>query len=339
MIAGQPTAVVTVAYENNGNPVKKELPAYNIFGATDDFGNQFYDNIANDAISGINEFIVGVGGTVLTAAQFASFGTIVGSGARLGIAGGGTVDLTASNVNLTEPINIFATGWEGTTLIGNDNTFTMEASQFGNDTLKASNATSVAFWAGERVDTLVSGTGNGVFYAGYGLAAGSIVEGNGNNNNTFIAFGDISGATIYGVQTLQARRGLTLNSLELNEFSTIINPGAITAATGGTYSIAGKGCSVVNMIVGSNLGTTLIGNNANAETLTASQTANDTLQAGNGSSDILNGGGGSDTLIAGTGSDTLNGGSGNTTYVVGPTFTQDVINSTSAQATIDFGTG
>jgi hypothetical protein len=59
------------------------------------------------------------------------------------------------------------------------------------------------------------------------------------------------------------------------------------------------------MAAATNDGVTLIGNDANHQSLYASTSGNDTLEAGGGYSDYLYGGGGVDTLIGGSGSDTF----------------------------------
>ena len=80
------------------------------------------------------------------------------------------------------------------------------------------------------------------------------------------------------------------------------------------------------MTAGSDSGTTLIGNDAGSETLTASQFGNDTLQAGNGADDVLVAGEGEDTLIGGSGGDTfvLSSGFIGTIYKFSPGDTVDV---------------
>ncbi len=309
--------------------------------------------ITQDNITNVQELgIEGNGPLILTAAQFGQFSTLTGGG-TFAILGGGTVTLTNA---LLQPggnqsdngFNIAAFGWEGTTIIDDSTNFgsrQLIASLFGNDTLESPNGGDILV-AGEGVDTLIGGNSSNYsgnyFTAQYGLAAGSTVQAAG-SNNTLNASGDISGATITGVQSLFINGQVTLNATELSQFSSV-GAGTIKAATGGTYSLAGGGASQINMIAGSNSGTTLIGHNANSETLTASQSGNDTLQAGNGTGDTLIGGGGTDTLIAGTGTDTLNGGTGYTSYKFGSTFAQDVVNNTYGGGTyangeIDFGSG
>jgi Ca2+-binding RTX toxin-like protein len=90
----------------------------------------------------------------------------------------------------------------------------------------------------------------------------------------------------------------------------------MTAATGGTYSLANKSVTgTFDLTAGSNDGTTLIGNANTPQILTASLAGNDTLIGGTGG----------DNFYAGTGIDTITGhGIGNTLYASGD-LTHDVI--------------
>lgn len=154
------------------------------------------------------------------------------------------------------------------------------------------------------------------------LTPGSVVEGKGTGNSLEVS-GDITGDTISGIQTLITGNAfdhavgaagpdnITLTNAQWNGFSAIASDGmqvsafTIDAATAGTYNLAAKdSADSFNMTALSNGGTTLIGNNAAAETLTASATGNDTLQAGNGNNDTLVAGSGNDTLIGGAGTGT-----------------------------------
>lgn len=256
----------------------------------------------------------------LTASQFNSFAYVTNGGGgpavTLTIAGGGTVSLQSPSVvpnpafgQFAANFNLVASGWEGTTLIGTNFGSqysagqSLTASEFGNDTLIAGNNPGDTLTAGEGIDTLTgSSAGQTTFVANNGLAAGSVVQGSG-TGNILQASGDISGATITGVQTLIVEGNLTLSAAEFSGFGSISFTGsaALTVATSGTYNLANETTIAVNMIAGSNSGMTLIGNNANNETLTASQSGNDTLTAGTGTGDHLLAvnSSGNDTLTAG----------------------------------------
>ncbi len=155
----------------------------------------------------------------MTMAQFNSLTTLTTQGsASITLTTGGTADFS-NTAKITGPFNtITAQSWDGTTLIGgNLNGQILNASLFGNDTLQAGNGAGDVLSAGEGIDTLIGGTGGDTFVAGYGqasyynntlsysdqggdLAVGTVIEGNG-SGNTLIADGDISGATITGIQT------------------------------------------------------------------------------------------------------------------------------------------
>jgi Ca2+-binding RTX toxin-like protein len=245
--------------------------------------------------------------------------------------GGGTFDLSTKldpkfNFSLAAGTN------DGTTLIGNDQVQQgLSASQYGNDTLIAGNGLYDILTAGQGNDTIIGGNGNDLIGIGSGvdtvkggtgndyfivrgdLAAGTTIDGGGGNDTLITSDGgynDLSGATITNVQTLRITRAV-LTADELNNVSTINTNsddgdyyGAIYAATGGTYSLAGKNTqNEVDMYATSAAGTTLIGNDSDGETLYGSATGNDTLIAGNGAYDGLQAGGGNDTLKGGTGYD------------------------------------
>jgi Ca2+-binding RTX toxin-like protein len=164
------------------------------------------------------------------------------------------------------------------------------------------------FNLGTGVDTVTGGTGNDTFIAAFGgLAAGTTITG-GSGNDVLQVSGDISQATISGVQTLQTSFA-ALTADQLNSFTNIEGQfgfaATISLVAGGTYSLEGKFTNAIDMVAQSNDGTTLIGNDADGETLNASATGTDTLQAGNGNGDFLYAGGGVDTLIGGSGSDTF----------------------------------
>jgi hypothetical protein len=97
-------------------------------------------------------------------------------------------------------------------------------------------------FAGTGVDTLVGGTGGDTFEADDGLASGSSVTGHG-SGNTLVASGNISGATITDIQTLDLVGNVILTSTEYSEFTTVdgtgsytISDGSITAASAATHA-------------------------------------------------------------------------------------------------------
>jgi hypothetical protein len=344
IVAGQPSATITdyyTAYDSNGNPY--QVP-YDVQAAATNYLEASGD-ISQDTITGIQVLVV-QGVITLTQAQFGSFGTITGVG-TIAAATSGTFDLNSANIDPNSSFNLTATDWLGTTLIGNgQNNQTLQASLIGNDALIAGSGSNDVLIAGSGVDTLIGGGGNDTFAANNGLAAGSVIQGGG-GSNTLQAFGDISGASVSGVQTLLTD-DVTLNATELSGFSSIepfFVPGfagviSIVAATSGTYSLAGKTTGQIEMIAGTSDGTTLIGNDAAQEELVASTDGNDVLTAGNGNQDILDASGsfGNDQLTAGngnsdylnvsdsTGNNTLTAGGGNTdTLDVSGSFGNDVL--------------
>lgn len=264
----------------------------------------------------------------LTASQFNEFTTLVGDG-TINAATGGTYNVNAIDSSSAYSFNMTALSNAGTTLIANanGNSQTLTASATGTDTLEAGNVDDTLV-AGGGVDTLIGGDGT-TFMVANGLAAGSSVEGD-NEDETLNATGDISGATVTDVNTL-VTNNITITSSEWSALSSLTgngNGGTINAATGGTYDLAtlDSGSSdSFGMYALSNSGTTLIGNDAAGEILTASASGNDTLTAGNGAGDQLIAGGGTDTLTggsygsytfyAGTGVDTITSNAEGDTFV------------------------
>ncbi|MCP3385976.1 hypothetical protein NLM31_36870 [Bradyrhizobium sp. CCGUVB4N] len=231
------TSVDITDYDTNHNGYIVSVTPTNIFEAAGDISLDTISNIQELQI--LNDTLHG--GVKLTADQFNSFGEIAVSpdGASIVnviIEGGGTVSLLSSNVDPNAAFyGLTAEGWEGTTLIGNNESYQyLQASEFGNDMLQAGNGTNDTLYAGEGVDTLIGGTGGDTFYADSGLAAGSSIEGNG-TGNILATSGDITGATITGVQTLYALSGAVLNMAELNEFSTV----------NGTFAISDTASNIV----------------------------------------------------------------------------------------------
>ena len=279
------------------------------------------EDLSQDTISGIQTLDASLYGAEMTSAQFNGFTTVEG---------GGIITVTTAGTDSTVGMAVgemIAAGWGGTTLIGNsENGQVLKASLFGNDTLTAGNGTGDELWRRGRCGCVTGGSGGDTFTVSNGLAAGSTLTGNG-VGNVLVANGDLSQATISGIQTLEGASETTPFSLSAAEFAeaTTINLGDFaTAATGGTYSFTGKTVEY-DYTFTSAQNTTIIGNDMLGQpssTLIASGSGNDTLSLGDGSADILSatgngndilsaGAGGSDTLTAsGDGNDTLSAGIG-----------------------------
>ncbi len=320
--------------------------------------------IMYDKINNVQKLESGEGSTTMTAAQFNSFSDITtaysGISSAIGIDGGGTVSLLSSNVDPNAESNsLFAEGWEGTNLTGGG---WVVASKYGNDTLTSA-GTGGRIDTGMGIDTIKGGINTSIF-VDYGLAAGSSIQGG--TNNVLIAAGDISHGVVTNITTLEINNdylfafptgAVTLTGAQFNSFSNIYNlipindrgvATDLTFTNGGAYDINTKipaGTTIaqinqnyaINLTATSTNGTKLIGDDADANILTASQQGNDTLQAGNGNGDQLYGGGGNDTLIAGIGADTLYGGSGYMRYQFGASFGQDLVNNAAGGNTIAGG--
>jgi hypothetical protein len=193
---------------------------------------------------------------------------------------------------------------------GSDDTLSAQYST-GTDTLTVGSGTGDTLVAGDGVDTLTgSSAGYTLFSALDGLAAGSSITGSGSGNQ-LEAGGDISGATISGVQTLDvydSSNSVILSHAEFAGFTTISGYGdTIIAATGGTYTLT-SGDTVSTLMTDATDNTTLNANDAEGEILSA---------AGSTGTDTLNAGSGGDTLYSGLGVDTLNGGAGDDTFNLG----------------------
>ncbi|HWN52119.1 MAG TPA: Hint domain-containing protein [Xanthobacteraceae bacterium] len=283
----------------------------NILQASGDISNIIISNIQTLDVSGA---------VTLTAAQFNEFSAVqasTSSSANINAATAGTYSLQGKS---TAAISMFALSSGGTTLIGNDaGSEMLVASPSGNDTLIAGNGANDSLFTGNGADTLIGGTGGDNFIVKGVLAAGTTITG-GIGTNVLAAEGDtdITQAAISNVNTLSLLPSsqpinVTMTASEFSNFTAIdslnvLKNNTITAATAGTYSLSGKAAVSINLTVQSSGGTTLIGNDAAGEVLTASATGNDTLIAGNGG----------DTLVAGGGNDILNGGTGNDTFNAGP---------------------
>ena len=296
VVAGQATAVITdfvPGFDAQGNPieiaVQVNADAANFLSASGD--------ISRDTITGIQELDIS-GAITLTHAQFLQFNSIKGGG-TITAADNGTFNLNDMNIDSSASFNLAASDWSGTTLIGNSAPGqTLTASMFGDDRLVAGNGTADRLVAGDGVDTLIGGTGGDTFVVNDGLAAGSMITGHG-TGNVLHADGDISLATITGVQTLDTNN-ITLTVDQFNAFGAITNGsggmgtagGIITASTGGIYNLAGKSIQTYSLIAGSDEGTTLIDDGVNNNvvlyaTLKASDSGNDRLIAGNANFGVL----------------------------------------------------
>ena len=290
-----------------------------------------YGDLTQDTIGSIQYLdIDGSGNIALTGSEFGLSG--------MTIEGGGTITIDTagsySSTGLSGNFNLKAGDWGGTTFTGdNHNGQTLTASLFGDDELDAGSGTGDTLIAGEGVDTLNGGSGGDTFKALNGLAASSAITGSGSGNK-LIADGDISGATISGVQELDiggtGGNSIALTAAQLAAFSSL-NLGfvdTINASGGGTYSVAGatdSGNLTINTDAADN--TTLTGDSVGYETLSAADSGgDDTLTAGTGNNDnlIADGSSGDDTLTAtagggsqdnlsaqySTGNDTLTAGNG-----------------------------
>jgi Ca2+-binding RTX toxin-like protein len=124
---------------------------------------------------------------------------------------------------------------------------------------------------------------------------------------------------------------MTIN--QFGEFTYIQGEGKIVAETSGVYDLKSKNndspydlefAPEINLSATDSIGTTLVGNDADYETLEASPFGSGTLIAGNGQhdvlmagsgDDVLTGGIGDDTFYIGTGDDRVTGGSGDDTFI------------------------
>ena len=163
---------------------------------------------------------------------------------------------------------------------------------------------------GYTVTGTISG-GNDTFLlnSGSGSAPGAEVTGVGGKFNILNVTGiNISQDAVSGIQELNTENSnVTLTNAQFTGFGTITGGGSITAADGGTFSLASGNVDQTAAYTGLTatdwLGTTLIGNNENGQTLTASLLGNDKLYGGGGTGDTLTAGEGVDTLVGGTGGD------------------------------------
>lgn len=260
---------------------------------------QVNGDITGATISGINT-LLSLGGVRLTASQLAGF-NFIGSGSHLYAATGGTYDMTGRG---TTGDTLEATVNTGTTLIaGATSGQTLIASEFGTDTLTIGNGDNDVVIAGKGINYITMGTGNNdVIIANNGLAAGSTVLAKNTTTSKLQVNGDISGASITGVNTISSATGVTLTSAQLAGLKFVANNSILYAATGGTYSLNGGRGSFGNQLHATvNTGTTLIAGNAQSMSLYASAFGNDTLTIGTGNNDTVYAGGGINIITLGNG--------------------------------------
>jgi hypothetical protein len=287
---------------------------------------------------------------------------------NLSISGGGTAMMGSAMADV-ENVTLQSAS-QAYNFTGNDDAG-LTVSDFGStdDSISVGNSSGENVIVGDTgVYAITTGTGNDdTVVAESGLEAGSSVTMNG-TGNTLFAVGDISGATLTGVNDLTGISGeaVTVSAAELSLPGLLVGSGiTLQAATGGTYDLTSSGQSGDILEATADTGTLLIGNDAASETLIASANGSDTLEGGNGDNDILSAasstgdsylaagsgnndvltalgstgsdflqaGDGSDTFIAGLGQDFLIGGNGYDTYQFGASFGQDIVFNGGSQTT------
>ncbi|MCP3447326.1 calcium-binding protein [Bradyrhizobium sp. CCGUVB14] len=326
-------------------------------GTTTLYDYTYYYNVdmTGATITGVDNLVIFR--AKLTADQFNGFSSIQADTLYLETAG--TYSMAGKG---TARADLKADTNAGVTLIGNDaNGEILTASASGTDTLTAGDGNGATLYAGGGTNTLNGGNGttntmflstgkvtvnagdaNTAIVVSNTLGSGSSITG-GSGDNTLILINDtdMQSVGITGIQHLLVNAG-AFTEAQFDAFDTIeaLNSSShLNLGTTGTYSLAGKGTSRIDMnaFVG---GITLIGNNADGESLSAFfSSGSDVLTAGNGNNVYLYGSAYDDTLTAGTGTGTLQGDGGNDTYKFGSGFTQDtVINNGggSANGEIDF---
>ena len=224
----------------------------------------------------------------------------------------------------------------GETLIAGDGTDTLIST--GGNVLYGGAGSDTFYVAGG--DTASGGSGSSVFITNVSLTGATLTGGRG--ADILAATGgagaqiDLSGAAIANIATLNdATSTVSLTAAELAGFSTLTNflpSGAATllATTAGTYTLSGKTVNGLFFLSadGVDVPVTLIGNDANGETITGSSTgANEILTLGNGAGDSISSGGNGDTVTIGNGAgDTIiatggnariTGGNGGDSYTLG----------------------
>jgi Haemolysin-type calcium binding protein related domain/RTX calcium-binding nonapeptide repeat (4 copies) len=238
------------------------------------------------------------------------------------------------------------------TLSAGSGTDALTAGSGTGDTLYASSGTSTLvggnggdiFYSGTGVDTIEGGTGNDTFLVNSNMASGSSITGGGGSDVLEVSSKNISSVSISGVSTLEINGSVTLTASQFDSFSSITTPfgasGQLYGSTSGTYDLVGLTTASISMEANSNSGTTLIGNDAARESLTASSSGNDTLTVGNGAIDTVSGGSGNDTLTVGNGNDdtVYAGGNGTDTITLG-SGSSDTVYAGNGSDTLIAGTG
>ena len=273
-------------------------------------------------------FATGTGTNSLTAGN--------GNGDTL-TASNGTDTLTAGTG--TDDTLSVTTG--GNTLIAGNGAGDIFNAQGGNNTLEGGNGGST-FNINDDDNTATATGGNNTFnLLGSTVSGGddgaidlasSTIDGGSGGANTLTANDedlDISSATVSNIQTIEDAGTLTITAAQLADVTSLVSVTALDAATSGSYSLSGLTTDEVDMTDDTATGgVTMLGNNANDETLTASAIGGDTLESGSGNGDELMASGGNNTLTAGDGTgdvllvtglgvNTLEGGTGGDTFVVG----------------------
>jgi hypothetical protein len=328
-----------------------------------------YGDISGGTVTGVQTLSIygSWENLTLTNAEFTGFTTINGNGSILYTANAGTYNLgsktasgiaeisaayTSANVTLTgdsEAGQILIAGSGTDTLTSGSGAGDVLYAGSGTDTLTAGNGAGDILVASTGVDTIKGGTGGDTFEVYGTFASGSKITGQG-TGNTLSAYGNISGGTVTGVQTLSiygSWQSVTLTNAEFTGFTTINGNGSTLYVTNaGTYNLGGKTASGIAEISSSGISAnvTLTGDNEASQTLIAGS-GTDTLTAGSGAGDMLYAGSGTDTLTAGsgngdilyasTGADTLKAGAGNDTLVTGTG--NDTLYGSTGTNTYDFG--
>ncbi len=149
---------------------------------------------------------------------------------------------------------------------------------------------------GDGADTLYGGAGNDRLEGGAWIDGGAGLD-------RLVASGDLSGATILGVEVLELTAAATLTAAQLAGFTTLTGVLSLTL-TGGLGDFSSRATGAVTVSAA-----------ATDDTLIGTGQA-DALDGGAGN-DSLAGGAGDDTLTGGLGADTLDGGTGNDVFYAG----------------------
>jgi len=174
------------------------------------------------------------------------------------------------------------------------------AGGYGNDILRGGAGDDVLD-GGRGTDRLEGDIGNDTLtVAAFDASPGAVYDGGG-GVDTLNASGDISGATILGIERISGSM-LTLTTSQMNGFTWY--SGSFTLVGAGSVNFAGR------EIRDFTITTSAAGNSIDiSQALNTSQGSRATL-TGLGGNDILTGGSGVDFMSGGGGNDTLNGGDG-----------------------------